>query len=215
MTPGRRIPTGRTWRDLPPSPPSSFVPAPSFAEPEVPPAARRPRILPFVFGGLLIVLVGFVVGLMLPSGLLSDEEAVDTSSLPEVIIPPPPSFPEDQPQPTVPASETLFSLPDPPAGFQVRSNVARSSPDRVEQRMILSDANDEVVIFGSSSADTLDLPNGERVTVRGVDGVLTGTAGAPFTVTWVEPGKILMSITAPDSFDVSRMLALADSLEIP
>lgn len=166
------------------------------------------------------MLLGFVVGLVLPSDLLGAEEAtVDTSSLPDVIVPPAPTLPEEQggaaPFLTVPAAQTLFVLGQPPAGFRILSDVTRSSSDRVEQRMILGDGSTEVVLFGSASADILELPTGENVSVRGVDGILTESPDGDLALTWVEPGKILMSITADEAFGAAAMVDLAESLEFP
>ncbi len=215
MTPGRRIPTGRTWRDLPPTPPTSFVPAPVPPEVVETAPSRRPRLWPFVLGGMGIVLVGFVVGLALPSDG-DGSGPVDTSALPDLIVPPSPTFPEDgsSTPSSVPATDRLFSVPSPPPGYRETADLSRANPDRVEQQVVLADGSDEIVIFGLASADVPELDDGETIEVRGQPGVVTEGRGGEIVLSWIEPGNILISISAPQSFGIDQTVLLAESLEV-
>ncbi|MGF1665288.1 MAG: hypothetical protein ACFCVC_03340 [Acidimicrobiia bacterium] len=185
--------------------------------PEVAVAAssKRPKLWPFVLGGIGIVLVGFVVGLALPSDL-ADSRPVDTFALPDLIVPPPPTFPEDDSSatPSVPSTDRLFSVPSLPPGFSETADLSRANPDRVEQQVILEDGSDEIVIFGLASADVPELGEGESVEVRGQQGVVTEGAGGEIVLTWIEPGNILIAISAPPSFGIDQMVLLAESLEV-
>jgi hypothetical protein len=175
----------------------------------------RPRLWPFVLGGIGIVLVGFVVGLILPSGL-DDSQPVDTSALPDLIVPPPPTFPEEAPgvAPSVPNTDRIFSVPSPPPGYRETADLSRANPDRVEQQVVLEDGSDEIVIFGLASADAPDLGEGETVEVRGQQGVISEGTGGEIVLSWIEPGNILIAISAPESFGIDQMVLLAESLEV-
>jgi hypothetical protein len=185
--------------------------------PEVAAAApsRRPRLWPFVLGGVGIVLAGFIVGLALPSDF-DDSQPVDTFALPDLIVPPSPTFPEDNPsvEPSVPSTDRLFSVPTPPPGFTETADLSRANPDRVEQQVILENGSDQIVIFGLASADVPDLDEGEPLEVRGEQGVVTEGPTGDIVLSWVEPGNILIAISAPASFGIDQVVLLAESLEV-
>lgn len=182
------------------------------------PTRHSPRILPFVVGGLAIVVVGFLVGLALPNAGADDEQPVDTSALPDVIVPPSISIPpatseESVPELTIPVSEQLFNVTAPPPGYVETANISRSGPDRVEQQVVLRGDDDEILIFGYTAADLIELPSGDPVQVRGVDGVISEAPDGTLVLTWIEPGQILMTIHASPSFGEDGMTLLASLLE--
>jgi hypothetical protein len=216
-----RIPTGRTWRDLPSSPPTTFVPAPVLADEVAEPETRRLNVWPFVAGGLAVILVGFIVGLLLPRDSAAEQDlgAPSTESLPDVIIPPAPDLPE-QSSTTVPDMtpapivDEIFGIPSPPTGWQIVSNFTQASSDRVDQMIILSNGLTEIRVSAFAAATEPELPIGDGVTVRGEDGVMTQPVNGRFVVSWIEPGKITFAIDAPDDFGLTDALELAKSLEI-
>lgn len=219
----QRIPTGRSWRDLPPSPPANFVPAPVLEDDAPRPEQRRLNIWPFVAGGVAVILLGFVVGLVLPRAGGSAEaslgETEPGTTLPDVIVPPAPDLP-GQSTTTMPnlipapAVDEIFIVPTPPAGWDIVSNFTQASSDRIDQMVILTDGLDEVRVSAFASASEPELPAGESVTVRGQDGVMLSAVDGRFVVTWVEPGKITFAIEAPDDFGLEEVLRLAESLEV-
>ena len=219
----QRIPTGRTWRDLPPSPPASFVPAPVFEELDAAPETGRLRLWPFVAGGVVVVILGFIVGLMLPNDATAGTEdlgAPETdTTLPDVIVPPPPDL-SDRTTTTAPghtpapAVDEIFRIPSPPEGWQVLSNFTQASSDRIDQIAILSNGLNEIRVAAFASATEPSLHSGEDVSVRGQTGALIREVEGRYTVTWIEPGKITFSIDAPDSFGLDEALSLAESLEV-
>ena len=176
---------------------------------------------PFVAGGLAVILVGFIVGLMLPRESAAEEDlgAPSTESLPEVIIPPAPDLSEQSsttlpdliPAPIV---DEIFAIPTPPTGWQIVSNFTQASSDRVDQMIILTNGLTEIRVAAFAAAAEPGLPIGDDVTVRGEDGVMTQPVDGRFVLTWIEPGKITFSIDAPEDFGLADALELATSLEI-
>jgi hypothetical protein len=161
------------------------------------------------------VLFGFVVGLALPSET-AEESPVDTSSLPDLIVPPSPRFPDEpsEPSPTVPSSQRLFSVPEPPPGFRESADLSRADSDKVEQQVVLTDGSEQIVLFGLAAANLPELPTGEAVQLRGVEAVVSQGRAGEIVLSWIEPGNVAMSITAPESFGQAQVLALAESLEM-
>ena len=223
MSRPQRIPVGRSWRDLPPSPPSTFVPAPTVPDAPVVVERARVKVWPFVAGGLAVVALGFIVGLLLPRADDSQDSSVETpgTTLPEVIVPPAPtSIPSDRVPLTIPDLESapvvdeLFTVPRPPEGFRVASNITQSSSERVDQSVVVTDEVIEVEVSASASAAEPTLPIGESVTVRGQEGVITRGDEGRFVISWIEPGKISFEIDAPAEFGLDAALSLAESLEV-
>lgn len=220
----QRIPTGRSWRDLPPSPPTTFVPAPTL--PDDPDVQQRSPVSPwpFLVGGVAIVALGFVVGVLIPGSSGPDDAAAETTTtLPEVIVPPSPtstvpdgdSSPSSAPEPEPPpADDELFALSRVPDGYRIAHNGIVVASERIEQNVVLTNDVLEVQVSAVASAAEPALPAGEPITVRGQDGVMTGGEDGQFVITWIEPGKILFSIEAPDEFGVAAALLLAQALEV-
>lgn len=216
MTRGQKIPTGRSWRDLPPGPPSRFVPTP-VAEPAPTTAVgHKTNPWPFVIGAVGIVAVGFLVGLGLPRD--ADAEPTGTTlSLPDVIVPPAPTtLPTNPLQPDLeePFVDELFTVPNPPAGFTVEFNYTQSSSDHVEQTAVLTDQTIHIKISAAVTAADPELPAGDPVQVRGQSGVVDATTEGRYALSWVEPGKILFTIDAPEAVPVEELVRLAESLEV-
>ncbi len=224
MSRPQRIPTGRTWRDLPPSPPSTFVPAPVI--PDDPVAVQRPRVKvwPFVLGGVAVVVLGFIVGLMLPrsDGPEDSSLAPAATTLPDVIVPPAPTtLPPDSEAPltipdleAAPDVERLFEVPSPPDGFRKTDDLTQATSERIDQTVVLTDGVTEVSIWAWVSAAEPTLPIGEPITVRGQEGVVTRGEEGRYLLSWIEPGKVSFEIDAPEGFDVTEVLLLAESLEM-
>lgn len=222
----QRIPTGRTWRDLPPSPPATFVPAPVFEddEPTAEPRARL-NVWPFVLGGLLVVFLGFLVGLFLPREGIADEQGLGVpdsqsgTTLPDVIIPPAPELP-DESEPTLPdmvpapSVDKIFEIPTTPPGWEIVSDFTQSSSDRIDQMVVLSNGLEELRVSAFAAAAEPFLPNGEDVSVRKQDGVVVREVDGRFLLKWIEPGKVTFSIDAPEAFGLAAAISLAESLEI-
>lgn len=94
-----RIETGRSWRDLPPQPPSTAPPRPEVSSPPSDEAATRSWPWARIGVGALALAVGVSVGVWAPWSGLSDGTAqpLAADGLPETIVPDPPQTFEQEP----------------------------------------------------------------------------------------------------------------------
>lgn len=107
----------------------------------------------------------------------------------------------------------IVSVPEPPPGYTITSNNLGLSPTGVEQTLVLSGPDGDVVITavrGPAPADPLD---GERVAVRGTTGVLGEVDGRP-TLRWAESDLVTVTIEAPEPLGADGLVSLAESLEV-
>lgn len=218
----RSVPTGRTWRDLPPAPPTSARPVEPPPVVSAPAPSRGARALPWVAAGAVILFLGFIFGLITPSQLptgdsLGEPDAESLSTLPEEIVPPVPPELQTPGTEEPPAQETepLFRVTVVPEGFQQTQNVAQRSAGAVTQVTVLSGDPGDLVIEAQASESAFELPEGDPVSVRGADGVVEEPDTGGLRVTWLERGQILFRITAPDGYPLEDVVTLAESLEVP
>ena len=96
-----RIETGRSWRDLPPEPPSTAPLRPRVTS--SPPTGDATRSWPWgrIAAGVIALAVGISVGVWAPWSGASEEatQPLATDELPETIVPDPPSEFEQEPAP--------------------------------------------------------------------------------------------------------------------
>jgi hypothetical protein len=217
----RSIPTGRSWRDLPPTPPDRLRAV--EVAPSAPPAepSARPSVLPWVAAGAVVVFLGFIFGLITQSPLESEEslgapDAESLSTLPEEIVPPVPPELETPgtEQPPVQETEPLFRVPVVPEGFRQTQNLAQRSAGAVTQVAVLEGEVGEVVIEAQASDSGFEDPEGEPVAVRGTQGAVEDVEEGGLELSWVEGGRVLFRIAAPEGYPLEDVLELAESLEV-
>lgn len=261
-----RLDTGRTWRDLPPMPPTEEPPRSVVPEaPAVPqPAASSPR-WPWILGALGAVAAGVLVGMIAfgdsPPGFAATPSPSTTTVPPsEQIVPaPPPELggpqpaPEDQPfgdlgdlgrqleeffggefldelrrqfEGLIPEGglapptedfgldlEGIVSVPEPPAGYSVTANELNVNPGGVQQRLVLSGNDGDIVVTAVRTSE--EIPNlvGESVSVRGTTGVLREADGR-LMLSWSESDLVTVMVEAPSGFGTDALIDLAESLEV-
>jgi hypothetical protein len=173
-----------------------------------------------VAGGALIVALGFVIGSFLPrdADASSSTEQSSLSTLPDQIVPPlppdstVPAVPGQSANPTLPSGR-IFTLPNPPEGFDVTVDSLQNGPLGVEQLMMLTKDVSQIVIDGKVSSARPVLPSdGNSISVRGVEGVVESIQGGALAISWIEPGEILMTVTVPGSYGLSKAVTLAEGL---
>jgi hypothetical protein len=140
------------------------------------------------------------------------------STLPDLIIPtlPPESTIPDQGSvlpPSLSPSNPLFTLSRIPAGFDLVGNSVQVSPGRVDQVAVLVGGGIEIAIEAFTPSDAAEMPAGQAVTVREVDGVMS-VGDVESTLAWIEPGDVQFSIRAPAEVEVDTLLEVADALEV-
>ncbi len=95
-----RIETGRSWRDLPPEPPTTAPLRPQVAASSPPEAAKRAWPWGRIAAGAVALVVGISVGVWAPWSGTAEEaaEPLAAEGLPETIVPDPPR--EFEPEPS-------------------------------------------------------------------------------------------------------------------
>ena len=224
-----RIETGRSWVDLPPSPPL-------VAKPTAMPTAQAPetasRSMPWrrIGIGVLALVGGLAVGVWAPwTGLDQTGEPqgaapLAADPLPDQIIPPTPrellpnppdeSAPQDffdQFQNGLP--DTLFEFDGLPDGYQTRSNVFSESQGEASQRarLIGPDGAVDVQAIRSSSVELGD--EGDVVDVSGHQARLIDN-GDSVSVSWLAGPDLLLTVEAPIDVGRSTLLDVAESVEV-
>lgn len=192
----------------------------TFPAPAAP--SNRPSVLPWVAAGAVVVFLGFIFGLITQSPLssedsLGDPDAESLSTLPDEIVPPvPPELetPGTEQQPPVQETEPLFRVPILPEGFRQTQNLAQRSAGAVTQVAVLVGDIGEIVIEAEASESAFEDPVGDPVEVRGAQGAVEEVEEGGLRLSWVEGGRILFRITAPEGYPLDDVLELAESLEV-
>ena len=217
----RSIPTGRTWRDLPPAPPDRLRAVEVETSPAPAASPDRPSVVPWVAAAAVVVFLGFIFGLITQSPLASEEslgapDAESLSTLPEEIVPPVPPELETPGTEQPPAQETepLFRVPILPEGFRQTQNLAQRSAGAVTQVAVLVGEIGEIVIEAEASETAFEDPTGDPVEVRGAQGAVEEVEEGGLRLSWVEGGRILFRIVAPEGYPLDDVLELAESLEV-
>lgn len=237
MTEGSRphISTGRTWRDLPPSPPTEAPPPPAPL-PTTP--SRRPRRWPWALGAAVLVAAGVLAGVLIPwpHERAADEVDAAVAALPAEIVPPPPPATDPVPSPSPAPEDPLDELQrrleellpgsgdftfrfdglvDPgsvPEGGRVVANSLTVGPAGTRQELVVRASDGDARIVAESGEEPA-LGAGEPIRVRGTEGRLQAD-GTRLRLEWIEGDDVRMVVEVPLAWGEERLVELAEGLVI-